>query len=75
MLRFRRNEKRFIEEVLLRMERSERRTAAVQQEMIQEIRDHRREFRAEYQAQRGSLLAILDRLDKLDPPGWRTSET
>ena len=72
---FRREERRFIEEVLLRMERSERRTAALQSEMITEIREHRREFRAEYEAQRGTLLAILDRLERLDPPGWRPSET
>lgn len=79
---FRRNERRFIEEVLLRMERSERRTAAVQHEMIEEIREHRREFRdhrlefraearearEEYRAHRESLMAILDQLKRLTPP-------
>ena len=38
-------------------------------ELNREMDEHRREFRAEYEAQRGTLLAILDRLDRLNGNG------
>lgn len=74
-VRFRRDEKRFIDEVLLRMERSERRTVARFEATMEEIQQHRLEFaeyrrehREEYLAHRESLMAILDQLKRLEPP-------
>jgi hypothetical protein len=37
------------------------------EEHRREFQEHRRELREEYEAQRGTLLAILDRLDLIDP--------
>lgn len=67
-------QKRFMEELILRFERVVRtheksidvHTQAITQ-LTREIEEHRREFREEYEAQRGTLLAILDRLDVIDP--------
>jgi hypothetical protein len=63
-----------MQQVLLRFERSLTgldRTLTRQEESFRllaaEIQDHRREFQEEYEAQRGTLLAILDRLDLIDP--------
>ncbi len=74
-MRFRRDEKQFIDEVLLRMERSERRTVARFEATMQQVEEHRREFaeyrrehREEYEAHRRSLLAILDQLERLGRP-------
>jgi len=67
-------QKRFLEELILRFERVVRnheKAIDIQNKAITkltgEIQDHRREFREEYEAQRGTLLAILDRLDLIDP--------
>jgi hypothetical protein len=72
---FRHNEKRFIEEVLLRLERSERRTAARYERIDRSLDDlhekaqrQLRESRAEWETIRGSQIAILDRLDRWNPP-------
>jgi len=67
-------QKRFMEELILRFERVVRNNEKALDlqnkaiiELTAEIREHRREFREEYEAQRGTLLAILDRLDLIDP--------
>lgn len=74
-------QKRFMEELILRFERVVRNheksigvhTRAITeltsgiQEHRREFQEHRREFEEEYEAQRGTLLAILDRLDLIDP--------
>lgn len=74
MLGWRRDEKRFIDEILLRMERSERRTVVEWKRVDESLRklnakmdQQLRESREEYEAHRGTLLAILDRLDLTDP--------
>lgn len=74
MLGWRRDEKRFIDEILLRMERSERRTVVEWKRVDESLRklnakmdQQLRESREEYEAHRGTLLAILDRLDLIDP--------
>lgn len=66
---FRRNEKRFIEEILLRLEQSERRTAARYERIDRSLDDlhakaqqQLRESRAEWETIRNSQLALLDRL-------------
>jgi len=78
------NEQRqFMREMMIRFDRAfesnvraiERNSRAVEQVEIslrglnRQMDEHRREFRAEYEAQRGSLLAILDRLDRLNGNG------
>ncbi len=40
-----------------------------------DLDEHRRELRAEYEAQRGPLLAILDRLDRLNGNGGAAPAT
>lgn len=74
MLGWRRDEKRFIDEILLRMERSEQRTVVEWKRVDESLRklnakmdQQLRESREEYEAHRGTLLAILDRLDLTDP--------
>lgn len=76
-------------ELMLRSERSfqhversiARHTEAVEQitmsmrKLNRDMDDHRREFRAEYEAQRGSLLAILDRLERLNGGGGTAPAT
>jgi hypothetical protein len=66
--------RRLIEEMTLRFERAlgsvsrdMRENTRVLRELIGEIKEHRREFRAEYEAQRGTLLAILGCLELIDP--------
>ena len=44
-----------------------RENTRVLRELVGEIREHRREFRAEYEAQRATLLAILGYLELTDP--------
>ncbi len=75
--------RQFMRELILRFERSFQEvsrsiasnTRAVEQvemslrNLNREIDEHRVEFRAEYEAQRGTLLAILDRLDRLNGNG------
>ncbi len=75
--------RQFMRELILRFERSFQEvsrsiasnTRAVEQvemslrKLNREIDEHRLEFRAEYEAQRGTLLAILDRLDRLNGNG------
>ena len=79
-----RNEQReFIREMMIRFDRAfeatiraiEANTRAVTEieasvrRTNRELDEHRREFRAEYEAQRGTLLAILDRLERLNGNG------
>ncbi len=52
-----------------RVEQDIRENTRVLRELVGEIREHRREFRAEYEAQRGTLLAILGYLELTDPRG------
>ncbi|CAN5137715.1 hypothetical protein BH20ACT20_BH20ACT20_09480 [soil metagenome] len=75
--------RRFMRELILRFERSFQEvsrsiasnTRAVEQVEIRlrnfnrEMEERHLELRAEYQAQRGTLLAILDRLDRLNGNG------
>ncbi len=75
--------RQFMRELILRFERSFQEvsrsiasnTRAVEQvemslrKLNREIDEHRLEFRAEYEAQRGTLLAIIDRLDRLNGNG------
>lgn len=65
---------RFMEELILRFERAFRSVdrdiqvnTMVLRELADEIKEHRRAFREEYEAQRGTLLALLDRLGLADP--------
>ena len=74
-------QKRFMEELILRFERVVRNNEKALDlqnkaiiELTAEIREHRREFQKnareaqeEYEAHRGTLLAILDRLNLIDP--------
>ena len=72
--------RRFIEDITLHLEsafgavdRDIRENTRVLRELVGEIREHRREFRAEYEAQRGTLLAILGCLESIDPRGGPAS--
>ena len=67
-------QRRFTEELILRLERALgsvgsdiRENTRVLRELVGEIQEHRREFRDEYEAQRGTLLAILACLELIDP--------
>jgi len=67
---FRRSEKRFIEEILLRLERSERRNAARYERIDRHLDElhakadqQLRESRAEWETIRKSQLALIDRLE------------
>ena len=64
--------RRTTEELILRLERALgdiRENTRVLRQLVGEIREHRREFRDEYEAQRGTLLAILGYLELIDPRG------
>lgn len=65
------DQKRFMEEMILRFEKAFRRVdesmsrhmeknSATLDALIRQIEEHRIEFREEYEAQRGTLLRILD---------------
>ncbi len=56
------------DEGLFRVEQDIRENTRVLRELVYEIREHRREFRAEYEAQRGTLIAILELIDPRERP-------
>ena len=70
----REEQRQFIREMTLRVQKSSEASirsidanTRTLEELAASIRDQRREFREEYEAHRGTLLAILDRLDLIDP--------
>ena len=56
------------DEGFFRLEQDIRENTRVLRELVGEIREHRREFRAEYEAQRGTLLAILELIEPRERP-------